>query len=328
MSHDLTTAPVEFSKQLRTSRTPLPAIPAGYATDLEHGFDSERARLKNIRGTVKKYEAILANKRERNPSDPDVSALSEQLRLLQHECINAEEQLLPWHHDEQFLSPKSLLCTPLFSVARCGARAPQVVVQIPHSSTCELTYQGPELRQSDGLVFMALLHLAKDYLPGRLVHFSPQELIESFGHQYGGSERQQLRQTIMRLQEGFLRGADFRVQLIGMFRYPRYGDWAIKLDEHVMRLFEGVQAVWMGRQLRTCLPQGLATWLLGYVRSQGILNPTSIELLQSRCGSPAKLKHFADSLRDALSVLQDCEVVAPGWRISRGKVMWKKGKNG
>jgi hypothetical protein len=137
-----------------------------------------------------------------------------------------------------------------------------------------------------------------------------------------------LRQTIMRLQEGFLLGPDFRVQLVGMFHYPRHGDWAVKLDAQVMRLFEDVQAVWMDRQLRARLPAGLATWLLGYIRSQPILNETSLKLLQSRCGSPAKAKNFADTLREALRVLEEHGVVVRGWAVSGGKVKWSKGKKG
>jgi hypothetical protein len=303
-------------------------IPRGYAAGLEHGFDTDRARLKNLRGQVRRREATLAKLAQRNPDASEVVALRQEIQRLNADFARAEKQLVPWHHDDELLSPKSLLCTPLFSVARTGTRRPRIVMPVPHCSAYELTYQGPELRQTDGLVFMALLFLARDFVPGRFVYFNPQELIESFGHRYGGSERQHLRQTIMRLQEGFLLGPDFRVQLVGMFHYPRHGDWAVKLDAQVMRLFEDVQAVWMDRQLRARLPAGLATWLLGYIRSQPILNETSLKLLQSRCGSPAKAKNFADTLREALRVLEEHGVVVRGWAVSGGKVKWSKGKKG
>lgn len=306
----------------------LPRIPRGYAADLEHGFDSDRAQLKGVRGELKKREATLAKLASRNASPSDSTELTREIERLRSELDNMETQLVPWHHGEQLLSPKSLLCTPLFGVARSGKRQSHVELKVPHSSIVELTYQGPELRQSDGLVFMALLHLARDFKPGRRVFFSPQALIESFGHQYGGSERQQLRQTIMRLQGSFLQGPDFRVQLVGYFCFPKHGDWSIGLDAKVMQLFEGVQAIWMERQLRTELPPGLATWLLGYVRSQGILNPTALTLLQERCGSEAKPKNFAASMREALTILERKRVVQTGWRVLDGKVTWKKGENG
>ena len=313
---------------LHTPTRALPPIPHGYAADLEHGFDSDRARVKAVRGEVKKHEATLAKLASRNASPSNSTEVTREVERLRRELDNMESHLVPWHHDEQLLSPKSLLCTPLFGVARSGVRQPHVELKIPHSSIVELTYQGPELRQSDGLVFMALLHLARDFKPGRRVFFSPQALIESFGHQYGGSERQQLRQTIMRLQGSFLQGPDFRVQLVGYFCFPKHGDWSVGLDAKVMQLFEGVQPVWMQRRLRTELPPGLATWLLGYVRSQGILNPTSLTLLQKRCGSQAKPKNFAASLREALTILEHNQVVKPDWRVVDGKVTWKKGENG
>lgn len=324
MTHDHEHTPA--SRHLSTHK--LPPIPRGYASELEHGFDSDRAQLKGIRGDVRKREATLVKLAKRNPSPSDSTALTLEIQRLQSELDNMEAQLVPWHHDEQLLSPKSLLCTPLFGIARSGRRHAHVVLQIPHSSVCELTYQGPELRQSDGLVFMALLHLAQDFKPGRRVLFSPKALIASFGHQCGGSERQQLHQTIMRLQSGFLQGPDFRVQLLGYFSFPKHGDWSVGLDAKVMQLFEGVQPIWMDRRLRTELPPGLATWLLGYVRSQGILNPTSLSLLQSRCGSQAKPKNFAASLREALSILEHNQVVEPGWQVADGKLTWKKGENG
>ena len=313
---------------LHTPTRALPPIPHGYAADLEHGFDSDRARLKGVRGELKKHEATLAKLALRNASPSDSSELTREIQRLRSELDNMEAQLVPWHHDEQLLSPKSLLCTPLFGVARSGIRQPRVELNIPHSSVVELTYQGPELRQSDGLVFMALLHLARDFKPGRRVFFSPQALIESFGHQYGGSERQQLRQIIMRLRGGSLLGPDFSVQLVAYFGFPKHGDWSVGLDAKVMQLFEGVQPIWMERRLRTELPPGLATWLLGYVRSQGILNPTSLTLLQQRCGSQAKPKNFAASLREALTILEHNQVVKPGWQVVDGKVTWKKGENG
>lgn len=316
------------SSPTQTPKHALPRIPHGYAADLEHGFDSDRARLKGVRGELKKHEATLAKLALRNASPSDSTELTREIERLRSELDNMEKQLVPWHHDEQLLSPKSLLCTPLFGVAHSGTRRPHVELKIPHSPIVELMYQGPELRQSDGLVFMALLHLARDFKPGRRVFFSPQELIESFGHQYGGSERQQLRQTIMRLQESFLLGPDFRVQLVGYFCFPKHGHWSIGLDAKVMQLFEGVQAIWMERGLRTELPPGLASWLLGYVRSQGILNPTSLTLLQERCGSEAKPRNFAASLREALSILEHKQVVQPGWRVVEGRVTWKKGENG
>ncbi len=324
MSHDHEHTPA--SLHLPTHE--LPPIPRGYAAELEHGFDSDRARLRGIRGEVKKHEATLAKLAKRNPLPADASALACEVQRLQNELEKMEGQLVPWHHDEQLLSPKSLLCTPLFGVARSGTRQAHVVLRIPHSSVCELTYQGPELRQSDGLVFMALLHLARDFKPGRRVFFNPKALIESFGHQCGGSERQQLHQTILRLRGGSLLGPDFSVQLVAYFGFPKHGDWSVGLDAKVMQLFEGVQPIWMQRRLRTELPSGLATWLLGYVRSQVILNPTSLTLLQHRCGSQAKPKNFAASLREALSILEHNQVVEPGWQVVKGKVTWKKGENG
>lgn len=263
----------------------------------------------------------------------DVEKLRKRAQGLQSALVWTEAKkaadLLPGHGDDQLLGIQSLLCTPLFGIAHRGSRERHVVRPLRTQGDNGLIYEGPELRQDDGLVFMSLLNVAQDYVPGQLVAFDPQMFCEAVVGTYGGSARSRLRQTIGRLQKGLLVAPEFQVQLVGRFNCPNKGDWSVSLDSDVLQLFAGAQDVWLGRELRTRLPSGLATWLYGYIRSQTRLIPLPIEYIQKLCGSVASPKNFRDTLRDALEALTDAEVVKAEWRLSRqGRVHWLKGPYG
>lgn len=237
-----------------------------------------------------------------------------------------QSKFIPQHSPTQLISPSAFFVSPLFCVR--SKRAPRKdwvtfeMVAAPTDLT--LKYRGPELRQSDGLVFMALLNLARDVQVGQHVSFSPEELCHAVFGRYDGPARKSLKEHIHRLQSALVEFSEFTVQLCLRFSHSSKGPWKVALDEDIVRLFSQVRHVWLELQQRKSLPEGLATWLYGFIESQSSLIPTSVETLHRLCGSEASTKSFTDSLRETLHVLANQGVLDEGWSLKGGKVKWRK----
>lgn len=238
-----------------------------------------------------------------------------------------QTELIPQHGPSQFLGPRVFLQTPLFRVA--GKQfARQDAVSLLLSAQPQVTYRGPELRQSDGLVFASLLHMGRDVRLGTAVSFHAEPVCRLLFGRYDGNTRRQLRDHIQRLQSGVVVFNTFSVQLCLRFDYPARGRWSVALDPHIISLFEGNTHVWMDIATRVGLPEGLTSWLYCYVRSQTRLIPMALEALRQHCGSDASPKAFMNGMRLALQQLALRGVVAPGWLLGEGKVRWMKGPHG
>ena len=253
-----------------------------------------------------------------------ISACTEQERHIEEVL---KTQLLPQHGPTQFIGPRAFLRTPLFRVAgkqrtREGATSLVLVAQP------QVTYRGPELRQSDGLVFASLVHMARDVRLDVGVSFHAEDVCRALFGRYDGNTRPQLRDHIQRLQSGVIAFDTFSTQLCLRFDYPNRGRWSVALDPHIVALFKGDTHVWMDVATRIRLPEGLASWLYGYVRSQTRLIPMKLETLRQQCGSEASPKAFMNGMRLALPELAQVGVVAPGWSLGAGQVRWLKGPNG
>lgn len=267
---------------------------------------------------------------KRKPSSSDsLAELHNELSDCQLEQSQLEQRLqsefLPLHSPRQFISPRAFFVSPLFRVA---AR------KSPRKAECEITlttdanghpiiYSGPELRQEDGLVFMALVNIVRDFRLGTVAHFVPGEMCQAlFGH-YDGRARNRLKEYILRLLKGHVRTHRYAVPLCQRFDYPARGSWSVALDADIVHLFAKTH-VWLDLQLRLELPDGLTTWLYGYVEAQSRLIPTRIDTLRRLCGSSAEIKPFTDRLRKALEHLQTHQIIDAGYRIKAGQVHWRK----
>lgn len=261
---------------------------------------------------------------------PDKTELFNQLQQAQEELKHWEavvsEQYLPAHSAKQLLSPQALLVSPLFNVR--GKATPRQLmhkVELLRMGKFTIQYQGPELRQSDGLVFMALLNLARDYRVGAEVQFEAGSVCRALYGYYDGRARGQLKEGIKRLMGAVLTFPDFSVQLALRFNHPSKGPWSVSLDPDIVKLFERSSQVWMDLHLRQALPEGLSTWLYGYVRSQPRLKPVMTAELRSQCGSDAKDDAtFQRQLNRALNELVARNVVADSWAIKAGLLHWEK----
>jgi hypothetical protein len=235
-------------------------------------------------------------------------------------------KFVPAHGPSQFLSPRAFFTSPLFNVRnnRVPRRA-AVVLTLPGAEGMgEVCYDGPELRQSDGLVFLSLLHIFRDIEVGTLALFRPTELCKAVFGRYDGNTRNALREHIQRLQKGLVIFENRSIQLCLGFDFPNDGLWGVGLDKKIVHLFQFWPEVWMQIRLRKALPDGLATWLYGYVESQTRLIPTKLSTLRDACGSDAVEKSFHRRFQNALASLAEHGVIEVGWSIQRGVVHWMK----
>lgn len=264
------------------------------------------------------------------PPSPERNALYAQIHKISAEEKWLEEQLqndfVPQHGPSQFLSPRVFFQSALFrACSRSVTQADQVQVVLS-GSTAKPTvrYEGPELRQSDGRVFLALLHMLRDIRLGIPVHIEPNAVCHALFGRYDGNSRRQLRTHLQSLQKGLVIADTFSMQLCKGFEHPKFGPWTVSLDPKIVNLFAVSPGVWLSMSMRLSLSEGLTTWLYSYIESQSRLIPTAIERLQRECGSEAGLRSFTNALRNSLQELAQHRIIDGGWSVRGGTVRWLK----
>lgn len=217
---------------------------------------------------------------------PEKKELYERIRRCSDEStqlqVLLDTRFLPQHGLQQIISPRAFLQSRLFRVgAKREARLPEVHLDLSSRGASPIQYRGPELRQSDALVFSGLLHMARDVRPGLTIFFLPEQACRTLFGRYDGNSRRQLQEHIERLQRGLVRFDSLSVQLCLRFEFPRRGCWSVALDADIVEVFRHSPHIWLELPTRVTLSDGLATWLYGYVRCQTTLIPTKLDALRA-----------------------------------------------
>lgn len=229
------------------------------------------------------------------------------------------------HSPDQLIGSRDIFSSPIFNVRKNAQRTSRVDLALTMTDGTTIQYEGPELRQSDGLVFMALLNIARDVRVGKSVGFSPCELCQSLWGYYDGKARKRLKGMILRLQEALLHFPTFRVQLVQRFDFPRQGHWTVCLDADIVKLITSRTVVWLDLNQRLSIACGLTSWLYGYIRSQRSLIPTKVARLHALSGSDGALQGFRESLRASMGLLATARLVDTGWYIDKHDMLrWQK----
>ena len=285
-------------------------------------IDAKRTQESLRAMTYKETRGVSAGA-ERNALYAEIRAYADKASYLERYL---QEDFVPIHGPKQFLSPRAFFVSPFFRVrSRSETRQPHIELELPAAiGKPTIRYSGPELRQSDGLVFLALIHMLRDVRAGAAVSLQPEAVCMALFRRYDGNARRQLREHIKRLQQGLLIFDSFSVQLCQRFDYPKTGRWTVGLDEHITKLFGISPKVWLSLEDRLLLPEGLATWLYSFVASQTRLIPMTLSTLKALCGSQATDKSFSNRMRDALKQLAQRGVIGTGWSVGNGQVRWLK----
>ena len=240
-----------------------------------------------------------------------------------------QDNFVPQHGPMQLLSPRAFFVSPLFRVrSKSIARELHIELALPTAQgKPTIKYKGPELRQTDGLVFLALMHMARDVQLGTAVSLQPKAVCEALFRRYDGHTRELLSDHIQRLQHGLIIFEHFSVQLCLRFDYPSVGPWTIGLDPKIVELFRASPETWLRLKPRLSLPEGLATWLFTFIESQSKLIPMRLDGLRTMCGSHASSKAFLNRFRDAMHHLTDAGIIDKGWFFKMGMVHWMKARS-
>lgn len=235
------------------------------------------------------------------------------------------KDFVPQHSEQQLLGARALFVSPLFHVrSKSSPRREHVEMLLTPPDIEPVRYQGPELRQSDSRVFLALVNMLRDLRCGTSASFQVGEMCRALYGRYDGDSRRQLRQSIQRLQRGLLVFESFSVQMLQRFDCALHGPWSVALDPKMAALFEHTPKVWLQLQLRLALPDGLTTWLYAYVESQHRLIPMQLDTLRTLCGVESNGRAFANRLRIALGHLAEAGLIDAGWSLRGNQLRWRK----
>jgi hypothetical protein len=201
--------------------------------------DEETLTRRGVLQAKRCMEALRADAYQEQrtmPVSPEKHALYKQIRACADEAQNLEnnleERFVPLHGPGQLLSPRAFFVSPLFHVrSKNLLRKLHVDLTLPNSvGRTPIRYAGPELRQCDGRVFLALVHMLRDIRVGTAVTMQAESVCKALFGRYDGASRRQLRQHIQRLQQGLMMFETFSVQLCQRFDYPKTGPWTVSLS--------------------------------------------------------------------------------------------------
>jgi len=303
------------------------------AVAVEPRFDAARGVRISVLTELKWHQSVQRDfARERKALPPGQAVDSTFAMQITRNCdiISEYEDLLerdfiPQHGPSQYLSSQQLIMSRLFNVrGPAERRADHEMFTVAELAGGSIRFRGPELRQQDGMVFMSLLNMLRDFKTQTLVSFRPADFCRASLGSYSGQARERLRQSVLRLQGSVLEFPQFSVQLAQRFDYPDTGPWSVALDKNIVALFRSSREVWLDAALARKMPHGVCSWLYAYVKAQTRLIPTSAEYLRKLSGSLATTESYERSLRQALGQLASAQILDPGWSVKNGKVHWRK----
>lgn len=228
------------------------------------------------------------------------------------------------HSQLQLIGTQSFFMGRLFHVkSRSVSRAMHVEFPLDSKAPQGARYIGPELRQGDALVFMALLNMCRDYRVGKQVDFDVASMAEALWSTYNGQQRSRLKKSVQRLQRATVEFEGFTVQFVLRFEHPKRGNWSVAMDPDIVTLFRAQRVIWLDFPVWKRLSEGLTTWLYGYVRSQSRLFRWRIDDLRERCGCDAQMKTFREMLCKSLKQLAEAGLVDVGWFLLGEFLHWR-----
>ncbi len=174
----------------------------------------------------------------------------------------------------------------------------------------EVRYLGVQLNQSDLDVWMHIVHLSRQQLPGFNVTFSAHAMLTALGRSTGKSQHEWLKESMARLGGAFVEmtfnGRDTFGEK-GFLRYhrdERTQRYVVELTESMLRLFEDGYTYIEFAQRQKLRKHPLALWLHGFLSSHAAPYPLKITTIHRLSGSSAKtLRDFKYRLRKALDAL-------------------------
>jgi hypothetical protein len=174
----------------------------------------------------------------------------------------------------------------------------------------EVRYLGVQLNQSDLDVWMQIVHLSRQQLPGFSVTFSAYGILTALGRGNGKSQHEWLKESMARLGGAFVEMTFHGRDTFGERGFLRYHRdeisqrYVVELTESMLRLFEDGYTYIEFEQRRKLRKHPLALWLHGFLSSHAAPYPLKIQTLYNLSGSNTQnIRDFKLRLRKALDAL-------------------------
>jgi hypothetical protein len=249
--------------------------------------------------------------------------------------VGVEENIyggfLPQHSSNQLCSPQGFLTSRMFAArSKHAKRAQNVRVTLQSLPGEQLAYVGGELRQIDERVLLSMHNVARHFRLGTRVAFSSRTFCDAVAGGHGGSARRRMRDSVERLLSGKVEvclvthASALEVALLETVEFCGADEWVVTLSKNFSQIHQRSRRVFLDFGQRQQLPEGLATWFYGYVRSQTKLIPQALSLLAEASGSDANQLSFRDSLTVVMRKLVVAGVVDDGWSIKQQRLHWRK----
>lgn len=242
-------------------------------------------------------------------------------------------QIIPfptqWPEPERAM-PSCLLRSALFGIVRKGRRQAVQRQAIAAWPGATIRYTGFQLDQADLDVWLALLHVARQYDLGEEIEITAHSLLKMLGRSTGKTDHEWLKGVIARLTGGTveitLGDKTYGGSLIQAFeRDESTGHHRLQLNPKLAVLFKDSNFTRINWEIRAGLQRDLAKWLLGYIHSHKATRkaPHRIGLtkLQALCGSEtSELKQFRRQVKAAMGELEQAGVVV-AWKLTEGDAL-------
>ena len=174
----------------------------------------------------------------------------------------------------------------------------------------EVRFLGVQLNQSDLDVWMQIVHLSRQQLPGFNVSFSAHAMLTALGKSTGKSQHEWLKEAMARLGGAFVEMTFHGKDSFGEKGFLRYyrddvsHRYVVELTESMLKLFEEGYTHIEYQQRQQLRKQPLALWLHGFLASHAAPYPMKITTIHRLSGSSATtLRDFKYRLRKALEAL-------------------------
>lgn len=243
--------------------------------------------------------------------------------------LNLEAEFVRWA-DHLRAAPNELFRMALFNAG--NSKQPRRCLSdelLPSSDrTIRGTYTGEELRQTDLLVYLQVLHLMRGKPLGQFVEFTAYSMIQQMRHtnsKPNAAHRQRLLASLLRLQRGVLSvrsprfAGEVSLPLIAKFETRdstsggELAKWRVALDPKMALLFGKSSYTLLDWEQRLQLSAGLASWLHGYFASHAVPGRVKLSTLQRASGSQTVAsRKFAQLVRAALEELKVAKFLVYG----------------
>ena len=214
-------------------------------------------------------------------------------------------------------APNAFLRSALFAAVQGKTRKVfKKRTLLASTENCQVRFQGVQLDQSDFDVWMQILHLARNQLPGFPVTFNGHELLKALNRGTGKGQYVWLADSIARLggalvELTFQGRHTFGDHLLRYYRDEVSQHYVVELTEQMSRLFLTGYTHLEWTQRQALMRKPLTLWLHGFLCSHAAPYPIKVATLYRLSGSSATcLRGFKNRLQRSLQDLIELGVIS------------------